>query len=455
MRRAASYPATGVSSVPGTPAKPPAPQAGPASRDTANDNPYGQGDVLGAARALTLLVLLLVLVLSACSDTLPTEPTFELQVAGAVVDGAADTCIPPPSDLAAWLPGDGNAQDLAMSNHGALEGDAGFASGLVAESFQFDGVGDQVRLGNDPSLHVSGGDFTVMAWVRFDALSHNPGDVAPGVPLGDMSIVDKMSAAGASPNQDGWRLLKQNDNRIWFCLGGGCAWNAAQTLLSQTFMVPGVWYHVAVTKTAANFTLYVNGVAERTRSLPVFTDTGTADVLLGGNAREGAFLHGAVDEAQIVARAMSADEIADVSASDAAGTCKPSPEPDPEPDPDPDPDPDPEPSPVVIEAMARGTLTCRGKSKGVTPVTLLTSEGFDASSVRAESLRFGATGTEAPEAHGKLHLDDVDGDGDIDAVLHFRGIDTGVVCGATEALLTGVDGTDTPFSVVVVVRTGK
>jgi hypothetical protein len=77
-------------------------------------------------------------------------------------------------------------------------------------------------------------------------------------------------------------------------------------------------------------------------------------------------------------------------------------------------------------------------SKGVIPVAILTTADFDATTVDAETVRFGPAGAEA------VHwaLEDVDDDGDIDMILHFRTQDTGIKAGDTEAELTGktIDG---------------
>jgi hypothetical protein len=75
------------------------------------------------------------------------------------------------------------------------------------------------------------------------------------------------------------------------------------------------------------------------------------------------------------------------------------------------------------------------RSKGVIPVAILTTDDFDAATVDPLSVEFGPAG--ATEAHNRGHLEDVDGDGDVDLVLHFRTQSTGIQVGDTEACLTG------------------
>jgi hypothetical protein len=89
----------------------------------------------------------------------------------------------------------------------------------------------------------------------------------------------------------------------------------------------------------------------------------------------------------------------------------------------------------VISIDIRLPDSINRKSKGKVPVAILTTASFDATTVDPSTVRFGVTGTEAAPVH--FALEDVDGDGDIDMVLHFNTQDTGIECGVTSVLLVG------------------
>ena len=92
------------------------------------------------------------------------------------------------------------------------------------------------------------------------------------------------------------------------------------------------------------------------------------------------------------------------------------------------------------------------RSKGVIPVAILT-DTFDATTVDALSVEFGPA--RATESHGRGHIEDVDGDGDQDLVLHFRTQDTGIQCGETSASLTGMTTSGTAIQGSDSIRTLK
>ena len=88
-------------------------------------------------------------------------------------------------------------------------------------------------------------------------------------------------------------------------------------------------------------------------------------------------------------------------------------------------------------------------SRGVIPVAVLTTSvedgeaaDFDATTLDPTSVRAGRG--EASEAHGGGHIEDVDGDGDLDLVLHFSTTAAEILCGDTELLLSGMtlDGSE-------------
>lgn len=82
------------------------------------------------------------------------------------------------------------------------------------------------------------------------------------------------------------------------------------------------------------------------------------------------------------------------------------------------------------------------KSRGVTPVAIYTTEGFDATTVNIETVTLGPN--EAPVVH--YAYEDIDDDGDIDLILHFRTQATGIAEDDTEVTLVGETDSGTVFT---------
>ena len=75
------------------------------------------------------------------------------------------------------------------------------------------------------------------------------------------------------------------------------------------------------------------------------------------------------------------------------------------------------------------------------PVAILSTSTFDVSAVVAASVIFGPSGATSTQNS----LEDVNGDGRADLVLHFRTQETGLKPGDTQACLTGQTKSGTPI----------
>jgi len=100
------------------------------------------------------------------------------------------------------------------------------------------------------------------------------------------------------------------------------------------------------------------------------------------------------------------------------------------------------PAEVELLVPGSGAISVNAKGGGVITVIVATTPAFDAQSIDVVSAVFGPGA--AHEVHGRGHVEDADGDGDADLVLHFDSGAAGLVCGDTEALFsaTTVDGTE-------------
>ena len=66
-----------------------------------------------------------------------------------------------------------------------------------------------------------------------------------------------------------------------------------------------MWYSVAAVKTSSTISIYVNGVLESNSQYGAFADRNAADLLIGANNPEGAFLNGRVGQVELFRRALS------------------------------------------------------------------------------------------------------------------------------------------------------
>ncbi len=95
-----------------------------------------------------------------------------------------------------------------------------------------------------------------------------------------------------------------------------------------------------------------------------------------------------------------------------------------------------------------GAIPINLKSKGVVPLVIYTTEAFDATTVDIETIKLGP----AEAAPARFVFEDVDLDGDMDLVLHFRTQELGLSAEDTEITLTGMNVAGTPFTATMAIR---
>jgi len=232
----------------------------------------------------------------------------------------AQICVPPPTDLASWWPGDGNALDIVGSNDGALVGNATFAAGQVGLGFLLDGDGDYVEIADDPSLDLP--QFTVDAWIFIDRAQlnaqfhaivgkHNGTLATPGFFLG----YDTRNIAGVPLTQDALQIFVVQESGI-----------GSTTFITNALQTPG-FYHVAGTFDGSNARLYLDGTLVATgnpisfagfNDLPLRIGAMNFFELTGINDR----FEGIIDEVELFDRALSGPEIQAIFLAGSGGNCR-------------------------------------------------------------------------------------------------------------------------------------
>lgn len=99
-----------------------------------------------------------------------------------------------------------------------------------------------------------------------------------------------------------------------------------------------------------------------------------------------------------------------------------------------------QPKPAVIQVMidvkpGDTPTTLEPTREGMVPIAVLSTRDFDAAQIDADSVRAGATGTEA--SMFKSMLEDVDRDKDVDLLLLFRVKDLALNCRVKAVTLKG------------------
>ena len=233
---------------------------------------------------------------------------------------SASSCVPPPSGLVGWWPGESNALDSAeSSDDGTLQGGVGYAAGKVGEAFVFNGIDGAVKVPANPTLNVgTGNGFAIEGWI-------NPVDVSVQCP-----IVEWNSVTGGNPLPHRAHLWISVPTPIGTGPGSlyaniidtGGAWHIFAS--PPGILVDNVFQHLALTydKTSGLAKLFLNGTVVAQQNLGIFTPDTRSDLYLGHRPSPALFhFAGIIDEMTIYSRALQDAEIQAIYAAGSAGKC--------------------------------------------------------------------------------------------------------------------------------------
>jgi len=200
---------------------------------------------------------------------------------------------PGTTGLAAWYKFDGDFKDAAGTHNGTARGDAKIVSDPIrGQVVALDGIGDAVAV----PLLGSGNALTIAMWVN---------TAADPVPIQFESFF----------HANGWEVGDLHWRYSYGRVNAGVNGVASGDLGGTSVVKTNQWNHVAITVSPTEWTLWLNGLKEVSRTLPTPATVTLGDGLIGawlgtdGTTVSRNFT-GRIDDVRFYNRTLSAEEIA-------------------------------------------------------------------------------------------------------------------------------------------------
>ena len=225
---------------------------------------------------------------------------------------SSGTCATPPLNLVGWWPADGDGANLAGGAAATLCNQASFGSGIVANSFEFDGVNDYAQVPDSDQWAFGSSDFTIEFWARFKSWS-------PSGSIYQPEVIFVGNDEGGGPTRK-WFFALSNG---YLTLHVNYPGQYSRFLVCAPFAPAlNTWYHLAVVRSGNTVYIYRNG---QSTGNPDFFDKvipNPAAPLTFGQAETLGFMNGFIDEVAIYRRALTQTELSTIYAAGSAGKCK-------------------------------------------------------------------------------------------------------------------------------------
>ncbi len=224
----------------------------------------------------------------------------------------ASDCVPAPSGIIAWWPGESDASDIVGGMNGTIYGDVTIAPGLVGNAFSFSGQGGNVTIPDNPALSPGIADFTVEWWMKTEVT--------------DLSSV--MNKRITCYHESFWSF-RINGNR-----NGGIVCELDQNSQGTNYInilgppiADNNWHHIAIVRQGVVASIYCDGQYATSDSSIAVTDIyNSASLQFGSGPCVGPLdgthpYAGLLDEITIYSRALSASEIESLALAGEQGKC--------------------------------------------------------------------------------------------------------------------------------------
>jgi hypothetical protein len=224
---------------------------------------------------------------------------------------ASGQCVPPPSGMVAWWPGDNSTTDIVNGNNGTLMSGATYAAGKVLQAFDFSNGSGYLNVPSNGTLNFGTGDFSFDAWVRLPS------------GLLTRTLVDKRVPTPTV----GYNLYIYN-GLPGVQIADGSATNYNANTADHASICDNTWHHVAVTVQRSDtngIRFYVDGLQLATTRNPTAHQgslTETAPLRLGLNVLGALPLSGRLDEVELFNRILTPAEVLSIFQADSLGKCK-------------------------------------------------------------------------------------------------------------------------------------
>lgn len=228
------------------------------------------------------------------------------------VKAAPLACIPPPSDMIAWFPGEDNFTDV-ITGEDASVNNVSFTNGKVGRAFYLDSLYDRSSGYAKPISGITD-RFTLDTWVNI-----------PRTPY-DLGYQRFVSLQGPD-----WRVgpesaIRLDSDRaaffVWTTDGLKYITDPQQFTYDRFVHVTGVFNGAQ-----GYMQLYIDGSLVGSVSMPAGTSMGSKLDRTAGSPTEVLVgiiesMYGIIDEPMVFSRALSADEVLAISGAGSAGVCR-------------------------------------------------------------------------------------------------------------------------------------